>query len=619
MYIKNRKNNIYRRLFSLIVVCFFFTSMAISTIAVEQTGICGDNLTWTLSGDTLTITGSGEMLEYSDGAFPGWYGRREEIRSIVLPSGLTTISDFAFFGCTNVTSVNIPSSVTYIGEYAFAQCTALMQVDLGTGVQTIGDGVFQECESLMVISFPASLTSIGAKAFYRCYNLQTLTIPSTVEYIGSSAFAYCQGLVRATVDAPLEQLPDWTFYGCDSLSDVSLAASIVSVGDFAFQLCGSLNGIYTQAGDVDTAYKLEQSITQEEGAPAQGIVGIYEMPETSVVTKDDGKVFSETKVMQREETVVSIEKATDYSQAQNKTSTTVAALVDESRDWANIAEVMDENMPSAADKPVVIQIQLLGTTVKAEELAQFAGKSVLVRVTTGGGVIWEIDMSELSADDFSGDYDLSVVILEKNEEEIQIASDRIFQVEFSDRIDFNATIGLKEGTVYKLATLYQNRGREYEVVQTIVVDTNNYAWFSLANIDKRTDYYIALNVEGITMEDAVIPTTMFQQYELDEESHLMDKDGVVYRITGRTSKWGITGSQFSIYLAVGMAVVILVVGIVMTGIHVVKRSKENYRRLVEEDTFRDDSKQDIDEEALRMDIMRELLEQKSKDSGKSAN
>ena len=571
-------------------------------------GSCGEDLTWSLADGVLTISGSGDMLEYSDGAFPGWYGKREEIREIVLPSKLTSISDFAFFGCNNVTSVTIPSSVTRIGEYAFAQCTQLLQVDLGTGVESIGDGAFQECEALSSITFPASLTEIGSKAFYRCYGIQILTIPETVTNMGSSVFAYCTGLVRATVNAPLNELPDWTFYGCESLTDVSLAPFISSVGELAFQNCENLNGIYTQGGDLNTAHELKKSISKTEGSPSEGIVGIYDMPEISVVTKDDGEVYSETKVTQLENTVVSVKNETDYSGEQSKTNTIISATVNKSEDWAEIAQIVDETIASARSLPITVKIQLIGTTVEGENLALFAGKSVIVQITAGSGVIWKIDMSEMTADSFSGSYDLSVTVSETDAEKTTIESENVYCVEFSDSMKFNTTLGIKVGQSYDLATLYQKSGGEYAAIDTIVVDNDNIAWYALANIDKGTDYYIGLNVEGLTTEDAVIPQTMYEQYGLDDESYLMDKDGVKYQITGRSSKWGITGKQFASYVAVFLCAVVLIVAIVMISLNHIKKLREQYENFAKKDEA-DKAAEDIDEEALRMEIMRELLEE----------
>lgn len=599
-----RKLNICRKLFSLLLGIVLCLNMVLPAYAAEK-GSCGEKLTWSIEGDVLTISGSGDMLEYSDGAFPGWYGKREEIRTIILPAGMTSISDFAFFGCNQVTSITVPSAVTEIGEYAFAQCTSLLHVDLGTGVETIGEGAFQECEALASISFPPSLTYIGSKAFYRCDEIQTVTIPVTVEKMGTSVFAYCTGLVRAEVNAPISELPDWTFYGCESLTDVSLASSIKSIGDFSFQNCENLNGVYTQGGDLNTAYDLKNSIPQEEGAPSKGVVGTFDIPETSVATTDDGKIYSEKKVVQLDDTVVSVINSTDYSNGKGPVTTTISATVNKNEDWANIAQVADETLGSGVNTPIIIEIQLIDNTVAAENLALFAGKAVTLKITTTSGTIWKLHMSVMTEKSFSGKYNLYVTVSKISALKASIDSNTVFQINFSDHIDFNADVGIKAGAANDFASLYQKRMSEYELIDTVVVDNENIGWFSLASTDKGMDYFIGINVEGITLEEAVVPDTMLEQYALDDDdATLMDKDGVKYRITGRTSKWGITSSQFMTYVFVFMAAVVLIVAIIMISFNIVKRSKEKYAELAKED----EANKQIDEEALRMEVLKELLD-----------
>ena len=81
---------------------------------------------------------------------------------------VAVISDYAFSGCTSLTSVNIPDSVTSIGIWAFYNCTSLTSVNIGNSVTSIGEYAFKGCASLTSVNIPDSVTSIGEYAFYGC-------------------------------------------------------------------------------------------------------------------------------------------------------------------------------------------------------------------------------------------------------------------------------------------------------------------------------------------------------------------------------------------------------------------------------------------------------------------
>ena len=95
----------------------------ITTVSTEDeaatSGTCGENLTWTLDdAGTLTISGTGEMTDWSEGDAP-WYKNRTKITTVVIGSGVTSVGSYAFYGCTNLTDVTIPEGVESIGQNAF--------------------------------------------------------------------------------------------------------------------------------------------------------------------------------------------------------------------------------------------------------------------------------------------------------------------------------------------------------------------------------------------------------------------------------------------------------------------------------------------------------------------
>ena len=90
------------------------------------------SLTWTLDDGTLTISGTGAMLDFADDVHAPWYGDRTSIKSVTIADGVTNIGAYAFRDCTSLTSVTIPSSVTSVGDSAFS---GLSFASSGTAVE----------------------------------------------------------------------------------------------------------------------------------------------------------------------------------------------------------------------------------------------------------------------------------------------------------------------------------------------------------------------------------------------------------------------------------------------------------------------------------------------------
>ena len=244
----------------------------------DNSGSCGDNVTYSYveSTHTLTISGSGAMAVYESSSDRPWNSYAEEIETIVIGNGVTSICESAFYYCTGLTSIEIPASVTSIGDYAF-YCTNLTTVTFAAGSQltSIGANAF-DGTGLTSIEIPASVTSIGENAFESCNKLTSITIPASVTSIGDGAFGYCSNLSTMTVaagnavydsrdncNAIIEKstntliigcknstIPDdvtsigaWAFIGCHGLTSIEIPASVTSIGDGAFQSCSGLESI----------------------------------------------------------------------------------------------------------------------------------------------------------------------------------------------------------------------------------------------------------------------------------------------------------------------------------------------------------------------------------------
>ena len=139
-----------------------------------------------------------KWTEIDFGGNPTYYSRNLYINNqLVTKANLTTatkISNYAFTGCTSLTSINIPDSVTSIGGGAFSDCTSLTSINIPDGVTSIGDSAFDGCSSLTSINIPDGETSIGWRTFCGCSSLTSINIPNSVTSIGDDAFSDCSNL-----------------------------------------------------------------------------------------------------------------------------------------------------------------------------------------------------------------------------------------------------------------------------------------------------------------------------------------------------------------------------------------------------------------------------------------
>ena len=142
-------------------------------------------------------------------------------------TGLTTIRNQAFSGCTSLTAIAIPSNVKTIGDNAFAGCSSLPTVVLPTSLTAIGNYAFSGCSSLPTVVLPTSLTAIGKYAFSGCSSLATITSLNNVTTIGASAFANCTSLVSVSVNAAT--VGSNTFSGCTNLSEVTFGSKVADI------------------------------------------------------------------------------------------------------------------------------------------------------------------------------------------------------------------------------------------------------------------------------------------------------------------------------------------------------------------------------------------------------
>ena len=166
-----------------------------------------------------------------------------QLTSITIPNSVTSIGEWAFYYCSSLTSITIPNSVTSIGNYAFSGCTSLTSITIPNSVTSIGGRAFSSCSSLISITIPNSVTSIGDEAFLYCSRLTSITIPNSVTSIGNSAFYACSSLTSIEIPNSVTSIGDDAFYWCSSLTSIEIPNSVTSIGDYAFSRCSSLTSI----------------------------------------------------------------------------------------------------------------------------------------------------------------------------------------------------------------------------------------------------------------------------------------------------------------------------------------------------------------------------------------
>ena len=260
-----------------------------SSVWTKQSGGEGNtsDFTYTETANAVTITG-----------YKGAGG------SVIIPAQIngkpvTSIGQFAFDGCTSLTSVTIPDSVTTIGNSAFNNCAKLTSITIGINVYSIGTSAFSNCTSLTSITIPASVYSI-ISFVEGCTNLTAInvadgnsryssldgvlynkdkttlvlyppgktgdfTIPESVTNIANLAFAECSGLTSVTIGNNVTSIGTGAFYNssltnvsigsgvtiiegstfayCTSLTSVTIPDSVTSIGNQAFHQCTSLTSI----------------------------------------------------------------------------------------------------------------------------------------------------------------------------------------------------------------------------------------------------------------------------------------------------------------------------------------------------------------------------------------
>lgn len=245
-----------------------------------------------------------EVVKVDDYAFAGTMqedgtvDRRSDIDTVVMPEGLRSIGQRAFYyndvsearipgtvadvqdeafrACYNLADAGFSGNLRYIGFEAFRDCHLIRALDVPASVEFVGDGAFYICEgletlrvgtdiaprmfgycvSLKDVEFGGSVGEIGASSFYLCESLASVEIPEKVRGIGREAFRGCISLKNLDLNGT-EDIGRMAFRGCMSLGTLTVPAAVGSIEGYAFADCTGLKEIYAYGtapkGD-DTAF-----------------------------------------------------------------------------------------------------------------------------------------------------------------------------------------------------------------------------------------------------------------------------------------------------------------------------------------------------------------------------
>ncbi|MCX6984083.1 MAG: leucine-rich repeat protein, partial [Lentisphaerae bacterium] len=231
---------------------------------------------YTGSGGAVVIPftiGGVSVTSIGNDAFLNCPAFRQPTR-IAIPSSVKSIGDWAFSGCSILTSIAIPSGVTSIGAMLFESCSSLADVTIPDSVTSIGESAFKSCTSLASITIPGNVTSIGKSAFSGCTSLDGITIPAGVTEIGESTFNGCSSLTALTIPDGITTIGDAAFYGT-ALTSITIAKNVTSIGIETFNGCPSLTKI-----SVD-------SDNQNYSSTAEGV--LFNKDKTTIIAYPGGK------------------------------------------------------------------------------------------------------------------------------------------------------------------------------------------------------------------------------------------------------------------------------------------------------------------------------------------
>ena len=223
-----------------------------------------NGIAWSFDGETLTVSGKGDIPDYDSFRDTPWYSFRNKIRKVVIGEGIERIGNGAFCGTHGIL---YPESDPRGHD-------SILEVEFPSTLKSIGDSAFENCNQLKVVKLPQTFSGrIGKAAFHNCYSITTLDLGTNLTEIGEAAFKACTRIESVTIPASVKTIADG--YGMDSETGTYLAKVIPDTG--AFDGCKGLKKVIYKS-NADIAARMFAgctSLTEVDVAGSPGEIGPY--------------------------------------------------------------------------------------------------------------------------------------------------------------------------------------------------------------------------------------------------------------------------------------------------------------------------------------------------------
>lgn len=271
---------------ALLLACCIPCASDALPAAADTGGAAGESAFWALEGDTLTLSGTGEIDKfyefgeghwvYDDGDRFGehddaaeyvydiifmrpWEDDCENIRHIVVEEGITSLNDYLFAEMPNLESAVLPQSVTELSYNCFKGCPSLCQITLPDTLTfrsnyfadspllftEVGDFLILSdrflCrytgEGQTTVTIPDGIAAVEQDCFRYHTEIEEVILPESVKVIGECAFLNCKNLRQIQLPDGLQIIERDAFEACSALKQISFPDSLKTI-DGAFSNSG---------------------------------------------------------------------------------------------------------------------------------------------------------------------------------------------------------------------------------------------------------------------------------------------------------------------------------------------------------------------------------------------